>query len=209
MIEENQTYPIDKSMGGKNAYAFWCEIHEQRRNYGVCLWLKDAYDAGRLDPEDPLRNDCAIAIKRGTCKALEMREEELTAGHALYYMPKREVNPESIYKPGGDHNDINYQRGWNKVGGNREKDFDLPDAPGPKVIKGVAKKPEDDYGVQQMDMSAVVNAVAEKDKQQKPGRTITPSEMKVLEKKIEAIAKKNPEKARVMLERARQLTINA
>ena len=84
MTEEK--LPLSMSVGTDNTTTLWCSYLEQRRLYGACLFLKDSYDAGRLQPGGIY--DCANAMHACKCDAVKMREEEIKAGHALHYTPR-------------------------------------------------------------------------------------------------------------------------
>lgn len=110
---------IDKSIGNENRYTMWCDSHGQRRFYGVCLWMKNAYDAGRISADDPY-SDCAKAIECGSCVALKMRAEEIEANKSIYFS-ERVIFPESVTKESPKNsldvnNEESYMRGWNQVG---------------------------------------------------------------------------------------------
>ena len=104
--------PVENSIGNQNRHTFWCDAHEQRRFYGVCLNVLDAYEGKRIVAEDE-PGDCANAMCRGRCNAMMMRKEEIDKGEAIYFVQKADM-PE-IKKV--DRNSESYKIGWNKVPG--------------------------------------------------------------------------------------------
>lgn len=114
MTDQVQVYPVDASVGGKNAFYHWCNEVEQSRNYGVCLHLLGAFKEGRLKSDVEERGDCAYAMARGRCPAIAMREQELNVGQALYYKPR--TNYTEPTQSTGLKDTEGYKRGWDKVG---------------------------------------------------------------------------------------------
>lgn len=121
--------PLRVSMGGDNAYYFWCELHEGQRAYGVCLSLMKAYKDGNLvaDSAD-IYDSCAAAFKRSKCPAMKMRKEEVTAGHALFF--KQRIKRGASFSEAGeskavDKSSESYKRGWNQVDATRKSTIPL------------------------------------------------------------------------------------
>lgn len=87
---ENKTEFIgpEQSFTGDNAYHFDCAVVEHRPTYFVCLHkMKRMTEKGDL-PEFYAMCEKAIAGKR--CVAVQMRDEELLAGKALYFEARQE-----------------------------------------------------------------------------------------------------------------------
>lgn len=115
--------PIERSATTENKHTLWCSYNEQRRHYYACLWLCDAYKAGRITPDD-VQNDCAIAMQKGQCNAAKMRQEEITAGNALYFKSGTRVDEQPI-----TINKDSYKRGWEQVGAALGKKSSMPSRP--------------------------------------------------------------------------------
>lgn len=109
-----------------NRFIHWCDAHDQRRLYNICVKLTEAYKADRIEPED-IYGDCANAMRRGTCNALKMRNEELDKGEPIYFLAKEDVIDTSIKKI--DKSSVSYKTGWNRVGGKKTKDMKPPKPP--------------------------------------------------------------------------------
>lgn len=83
-----QSFPITASAGGDNAYYLsYCDAASHRPGYAVCLGKM------KINAEDPAQaerrfGECARFMARGNCKAMSMREEELGAGKAIYFISR-------------------------------------------------------------------------------------------------------------------------
>lgn len=116
---EETVLPPSASRSGKNTTYIGCDVRHSRQNYGVCLFVIDAYENDRLDKN---MSDCARAITGGYCEASKMHQKEKDAGRALFYK-EREIKvtvvPEASERPTHniDRNSPSYIRGWNAVGG--------------------------------------------------------------------------------------------
>lgn len=108
MVEGEKHYPIgDSADGKKNAYYTSCMAiagsspHDknqgsQRKPYAACLKIinsQDDADVRRINPE------CMSAISKGRCVAIDMREEELSAGRAIYFLPRTSTSLAHREKP--------------------------------------------------------------------------------------------------------------
>ena len=82
-----EEYPVEFSAGGINAYAIPCEIMSFRPGYCVCVNKLDAYKRGRRD----FLPECVTAIGNGTCDAIAMRNEEIKAGKAIYFVHREKL----------------------------------------------------------------------------------------------------------------------
>ena len=105
----DKTFPITASEGGDNMHVVPCDVYQGRRHYAVCLRILNRKNSG-----DALlwEADCNAAIACGNCPAAGLREQELQAGHALFYEPRdldrfQKVGPEEIFTQ-------SYQSGWGK-----------------------------------------------------------------------------------------------
>lgn len=194
--EKTSMENLDKSIGGKNRYTFWCPAMEQRRFYGSCLCLKASYEAGRIRPDDPFC-DCARAMESGNCVALRMREEEMAAGRALYYQ-----DPDS--RPGptlkeGEENIASYRRGWEQVG---------------RIISGVTKtvrrvvtteeKIEPavaGFEIKGMDIASLITEAAAEENR----KASINDELRRIKLEVVKIAKTNPVEAKRLITEAKQL----
>ena len=147
MSEEKTTYPIDSSLGGDNTCYVACEFRARQQNYAICLNVIKAYDEKRRKADDI----CCSEIKKKICPALKMREEEISAGHTLYYIPRKKaeaiakpveqifITPEHIKRTDG------YQRGWSHAGnviGRNDNNKVVPIVRKPQVVKPAVKQVE-------------------------------------------------------------------
>lgn len=180
--------PISASASSDNAHIFWCEPNEQRRHYYACLWLKDAFDAGRISVSDPY-SDCARAIFDGKCTALRMREEELTACKAIYFTDK---SAREDYSESKVTDEESYKRGWKQVGVAIGKD-----KPEVKRASHVAAKGEQSI--------AAFNATDSITKAVKTDREVRLQKIQEAKKKIVEIAKTDIEAAKRLLEKVKSL----
>lgn len=115
-MSEEVKIPVEMSVGGQNRHIHWCLAMNQRRFYGACLHLLDAYNAGRLKPEDVM-GDCATAMARGDCEAANKRKQEIDADRAIFYVENTGTTdrPGVVSNIGSakvDEESENYKRGW-------------------------------------------------------------------------------------------------
>lgn len=124
-VKPNLIYPVEMSQSGRNSYYQFCEHRQQQVSYAVCLHTIKANNENRLRKDD--FTECQRALCHGTCPAHALRQEELEANHALYYVPRREsvvfTSKETAPKDDGskssgkyDLNNESYARGWAQVG---------------------------------------------------------------------------------------------
>lgn len=121
--------PPTASEWGKNSLTHKCESATGpggTNSVNVCMNVVKAVTEGRL--KDANFPKCHAAIADGTCTAMIKRQEEVEAGHAIYYkeyLPRDYTGgytqtPAKKKEP--DRNSESYKRGWNSVGKNRELD---------------------------------------------------------------------------------------
>ncbi len=80
-FKDDETYPIEKSAEGTNAYyCEFCNFAGYRPAYASCLNRIINGCNGALEAS------CATAIGQGHCMALKMQKEELKANKAIYYI---------------------------------------------------------------------------------------------------------------------------
>lgn len=124
---EDQLYPVEKSMSGKNAFYHFCDVLGNQQSYAVCMHTIKAIEEDRVKSDQFV--DCQRACTHDTCPAKAMRAEERAAGHALYYKERTNLNPVNtrpekeaqanalIVSSGKyDMNNPSYARGWAQVG---------------------------------------------------------------------------------------------
>ncbi|NQZ53182.1 MAG: hypothetical protein HRT93_02900 [Piscirickettsiaceae bacterium] len=76
--------PAKASEGANNAHYLYCERHNDRRKYFVCLHTLRASKEGRLPPNG-ISASCETAADCGNCVADKMRREEVSKGEAIYF----------------------------------------------------------------------------------------------------------------------------
>lgn len=111
------------SVGNGNRHYFFCDYHEQRRNYGVCLCLINAKATQERDPDESERT-CWKAMDNGECDALRMRELETLLDGSIFYTA-RMGTPDRPFIDGSllgavqerAYSKESYERGWAMVGG--------------------------------------------------------------------------------------------
>lgn len=162
-MNEGIIYPIEKSLGGDNTTYVACEYRDRQQNYAICLNVIKAYDEKRRKSDDV----CCSEIKKMICPALKMRQEELLAGHTLYYTPRKKVEVvakavEGVFvTPDHIKRTESYQRGWNHAGSviNNKADSTITSKRSVKALepKPVVKKVE---SVIDGSMASVVSQMA-------------------------------------------------
>lgn len=117
-MEENQEVKPgpERSRQVDNCHYIWCDWHEQRRSYRVCLTLLD--DAAHL-MEDQDDRSCGRAMCRNACPAVGLLREETEKGESLYYLQRqgsaerpRRQEDEPAFSAFGNR----YKAGWVSVG---------------------------------------------------------------------------------------------
>jgi hypothetical protein len=191
---------IDKSLGNQNRHSFWCDDLEQRRMYGGCLYLVEAYKAQRISASDPLQN-CAIAMSKGKCNAFAMREEEIQAGRSLYYVdakPKLErINTSSDIKE-----TEGYQRGWNQVGRSMGE---IQPVVKRQTVTPIKKLSEDDLTVSGgFDIASIISNEVKKAN----SKSQVTEQIQKIKREIVTLIKTDPKRAKQLLDKAKQLEIS-
>jgi len=192
---------VSESKGLGNNHTMWCDKHDQRRHYGACIWQVEAYDEDRLETGE--HNDCANAMCAGNCVAKKMREEEIAAGHAIYFREKNVVNKhESVVNT--VKND-SYKRGWNQVGSSAGKTDDNYEVAGiPRaVVKRIERHSDSAPIVKTVDMADVITkAVAEESKK------ISMAEFVKMKREVILLSKTNMAKAKKLLIEVKRIESN-
>lgn len=142
-----------------NLHYHWCDDFQQKRNYSVCTRLVESIRAGKIQPEDTF-GDCANAVCKGKCSAVQKMREEAELGHAIYYVaPPENYN---IDKPLAT-------REWsmnngNHSGGMKARKFvptPTSEIPEGALKRNVSKKPANPYikpqPVDTGDMASAIN----------------------------------------------------
>ena len=80
---DDTEYPVTASTGGNNAHCVHCSIGYSG-SYCVCLHKIAAVGRG-MPTSNP---DCDTAIRNRVCEAVHMREQELAAGKALFFVDR-------------------------------------------------------------------------------------------------------------------------
>lgn len=94
-MEQPQSYPLEASAGGDNAYYLdYCDAASHRPGYAVCLGKMKINERDQEQAERRFSQCCAF-MKRGNCKAAAMREEEIGAGKALYFISRTSLMTEN------------------------------------------------------------------------------------------------------------------
>lgn len=83
---DNENYPVEASATGKNAYMHACDIVQQRVPFAACCIRIQDRKAGRLSKE---LATCSAAIGKRECPAMAMRQRELDAGKAIYFIDRQ------------------------------------------------------------------------------------------------------------------------
>jgi hypothetical protein len=84
-IEDTASYPVGASLLGTNAYYLeYCGMGGHRPAYAACLNRVSAVKNGASLGANC--TECSSAINVRSCPAIALREEELEAGRALYYI---------------------------------------------------------------------------------------------------------------------------
>lgn len=80
--------PITASADGtRNMFTLKCVPLEQSMNYAACLWRQGVLSSPNTKtPADWA--PCGTACRAGTCTALNMRQEEVLAGKAIYFQDR-------------------------------------------------------------------------------------------------------------------------
>ena len=186
---------VDESKGVSNRHSFWCDEYQQRRFYRTCMCLKDAYDAGRLNP-DEAGQECAQSMRRGNCNAYKMREEELAAGKSLYFTDAVIIEASNSNVDKGSEG---YQRGWAQVGASLgkgdkiAKNVERRFAPSPKTS---VEKDDGMFNTGGVDMASVISNEVRRENQK--------AELIAMKKEVARLAKIDLPAARELLVKAKK-----
>lgn len=159
--------PIEASMSGRNSVYQFCDARQQQVSYAVCLHTIRKIQNDSI-PRDQFV-ECQRAYCHNNCPSAKMRAQEVAAGQALFFIPRRleitdPVAAKSIKNDGAvssgkyDMNNASYARGWAIGGG----DGEVRDRQAPK--KRVPAPAEKKSGFVEMDLAQVVNAISDDDK---------------------------------------------
>lgn len=92
--QEAKVYPPSASHSGDNAYYIkGCDIVQHSPSYAACLWKITENEVGRTYPG---KEHCVDAINAKRCRAVEMRQEELLKGVAIYFFPRQFIQNKVI-----------------------------------------------------------------------------------------------------------------
>ena len=94
---KDEKLPIEASAGGDNSELVSCPIYNASRHYCVCLKVISHHGT---EAERSTDRSCHAALNSNQCPADEMRQNEVDAGEALYYDPRKKAN---IVINGVDH----------------------------------------------------------------------------------------------------------
>lgn len=84
-VEDKASYPVEASLQGTNSYYLeYCNMGGHRPAYAACLNRINAVKSGASLGMNC--TECSSAISIRSCPAIALREEELEAGRALYYV---------------------------------------------------------------------------------------------------------------------------
>ncbi|MCG5512880.1 hypothetical protein [Ectothiorhodospira shaposhnikovii] len=130
MVNETQenAVSVDQSVGNGNVHIHWCDALNQRRFYGSCLVTLEAWKKGEVstDAEKDVRCDCAGAMNRNNCSAMKLRQEELTAGKAIYFKPLKRLEGMPALSMTVDRTSPGFIRGWNAAGSDKSLNLTVP-----------------------------------------------------------------------------------
>lgn len=87
---ESTIHSIDDSASGKNAYYVECAHQGQKVAYCACLNRQKTL-ASRDTGHPGDWSECKTAKSRNQCRALDMREQELLQGRALFFIPRNSL----------------------------------------------------------------------------------------------------------------------
>jgi hypothetical protein len=189
---------VNKSIGGQNRYTFTCDYVEQKRYYGVCLWLMKSFEEGKLQ-FDERREDCGTAMKCAKCPAMKMRAEEIAADKAIYYTDPE--NPPAPSTSKVDKTSPSYIRGWNQVGSSIGREDSNIKQTIPTKVAAKPQPKQAQAGVLNADVGALISAELKKEKL----RSEAIQELKRLRDEIQEVMKTNPTKARELLLKAKTI----
>lgn len=192
---------LNKSVGGANRYTFWCDYYEQRRYYGACLSLKDAFDNKRIRPEESGQS-CANAMNKGNCEACNLRAKEVDAGRSLFFVDEL-TREATLSSKDIDKGSDSYQRGWAQVGASLGKGDKLPKSAYKRVEtqpRPIQKKDEGMFSTS-VDMASVISNEIKKEKL----KSEISLKLTAMKKEIALLAKTDLKAAKELLVKAKKL----
>lgn len=160
--------PIEASMSGRNSVYQFCDARQQQVSYAVCLHTIRKIQDDSI-PRDQFI-ECQRAYCHNNCPSAKMRAQEVAAGQALFFIPRRReiTDPVEVTKSGRsegavssgkyDMSNASYARGWAIGGGPGEVREQR------KAVKKSAPPPAKKSGFVEMDLAQVVNAISDDDK---------------------------------------------
>lgn len=183
-VSEDQLYPVEKSMSGKNAFYHFCDVRGAHASYAVCMHTIKAIEENRIKSDQFI--ECQRACTHDTCPAKAMRAEERAAGHALYYKERTNLNPVNtrpekeaqanalIVSSGKyDMNNPSYARGWAQVGQKLGKENDGKTITHKPAFKNPPPAPAKKTGYVEEGMADLVNELMKEQPKQAPSSTTT------------------------------------
>lgn len=92
VFHDSEVYPVEHSADGKlNAYyQDFCNCAGYRPNYSSCLDRIERRKSGRLEVTSEAA--CSEAIVRKACPAVGMRDREIKAGQAIFFVNRAKMN---------------------------------------------------------------------------------------------------------------------
>lgn len=89
-VADNAQYGADASKKGSNAYYLpYCNAIGHAPSYAACLQRHSYRARGELDTA--LYSECNAMIGRKTCPVIQMRQEELVEGKAIYFIDREKL----------------------------------------------------------------------------------------------------------------------
>jgi hypothetical protein len=85
----NDTHTLEDSASGKNAHMLACNAIGQRMSYAACLNRIKVVQSDQRAPAD--WSVCKSALGCRQCPAKDMRDDEIEAGHALFFVAREDV----------------------------------------------------------------------------------------------------------------------
>jgi hypothetical protein len=209
-MTDTQELAAEASARRDNAHIFFCDFHQQRRYYTVCLHLIEATRVGRLDDQKTDETSCTNAICRGHCEAVKMREAELSENRALYFKQRlgsaeRPLKDSIDYQSRfGSSKTRGYKLGWNRVGsaiGNVNDNFKIDSS-----VLDVESKVQSSFGTT-VDYGQAVNQAL--NEARASDESISLQEFLRLRKELEELMKANKKvEAQTLFRRLKHLKDN-
>lgn len=164
---DDEVYPVEKSAGGSNAYCMKaCVVVGYQPAYCICVNKIQA-----MQRDDTLRGleECESAIRHGACPAVAMREEELKAGKAIYY-----INRVKLQKFNDAQADMEADLLRRKMGIERKAGKHIASVPSVATFKTPPKPASASLPPEENGYAAAINA-AMRDLEKKPDPAPVPT----------------------------------